>query len=181
MSNVSEAFANASHLDQEALKAFDHGLDKVDQSAFTYLHFRRATQRLLASGLSAKQAMESVFITAEAIGIDRSQLLRSTELYLQALDQEKAKIDRAFQNRVNEGLAIQEKAIQKEAEQIKNLENSIQELKARLESSRQKHTELLENLAAERDRLEERAELLQQAYQNLKSEMSADLAQMREA
>ena len=165
-------------LDADAKRALNRALADVDDGAFTYLTFREAVRRLRASGQDAETALQSVFLTAEAMGVDRKRLRGSAKAYVKALEKERGLFTAAMDKRLTEGVAADEARIEKLAQQLSKLEEQRAQLEEKLAIGREKKASLEAELESVRQRVQERGRRFDEAYEALKAQMMDDLSSL---
>ncbi len=179
--NVSAAFRLDDSVDAEASQVYARALAQVDDATFTYIELRTAVRSLVEKGLSERDALMSVFVTAETLGRDRHSLLKSTEGHLAALETEHDKILAAMATRLTEGLAAERRAIEEVRGQQRQIREQIDELQRSLSAAEGEERRLTSELGQVKTRVESQGERLQSAYEAFRREISADLASMRSA
>ncbi len=181
MSKILNAFRFDDALEPEAVQVYARALEGVDGAAFTYIELRTAVRALIEKGISQRDAMMSVFVTAETLGRDRHSLLKSTEDHLAALEAEQDKILAAMATRLTEGLTAERRAIEEVRAQQRQLREQIDELQRKLGAAEAEERRLTGELGQVKSRVEAQGERLQAAYEAFRREISADLAAMRAA
>lgn len=173
-----QAFNRDGSLDPESVAALSRALASADRSDFSYLEFRLAVQRLLDRGIDPASAYESVFTTAETIGVPRERLLESARAYLATLDAERANFDAALEKRLTDGVREDEARIAAAAADIGKLEAERTRLERELGEAAARRRELEAELAGVRERVTARGEAFSAAHAGMRATVEGDLAQM---
>lgn len=166
-------------LDPDSIKLIAKGLENIDKGRFTYLEFKQTISKLVERGMSEDDAYESVFTTAETLGVERNALVASAQLYLTTLDEERSRFSDAMQTRLTQGLEADAQRIEKLAAQIEKLEQQQRDLAEKIAQGKTKQAELEENLAQVKDRITERGQLFEETYASLRGTMLADFEAMK--
>ena len=166
-------------LDADSMKLLAKGLASVDTGKFTYLEFKQAITTLIDRGMSEENAYESVFTTAETMGIDRNALVKSAQQYLKSLDEERSRFSDALHNRLTDGLEADKARIEKLAAQLEKLELQRKDLDEKIAQGKTKQAELEQNLAEVKDRVKERGRLFEETYSSLRGSILADFEAMK--
>lgn len=173
-----KAFNHDGSLDADSVAALGRALADADASDFSYLEFRLAVQRLTERGIDPASAYESVFTTAETIGVTRERLLDSARAYLRTLDAERDAFDAALEKRLTDGMRADQAKVEAAAAEIVRLEAEQQRLAAALEAAKQTRRETEAALATVRERVNERGQAFAGAHAGLRAAVETDLAQM---
>lgn len=173
-----KAFNRDGKLDADSVAALSRALAAADSGTFTYLEFRLAAQRLIDRGIDAASAYESVFTTAETIGVDRERLVQSARGYLGILDAERQKFDGALEKRLTDGVRDDEARIAAQAKEIERLEAERERIAAALATAQERRVELEAELAGVRERVQARGEAFAAAHAGMRATVEDDLAQM---
>ncbi len=179
--NLSLAFRLDPSFEPEAVHVYTRALENVDDAPFTYIELRTAVRALVEKGLSERDALMSVFVTAETLGRDRHSLLKSTEDHLEALERENDQIMAAMSTRLTEGLAAERKAIEDIRGKQRDIRQQIDQLQRQLADAEEEEKRLNGELGKVKGRVEAQGERLQAVFEAFRKEISADLASMRAA
>ena len=177
--DLSAAFALDADLDPSSVEVYERALRDTEASGFGYLQLRTAVQKMVAMGMSERDALASVFVTAETMGQDRLALLKNAEAHLATLEEERGKIRAAMTKRLTDGLAADRKAIAAEKQKQTDLREQIKDLERRLEDSAAEEARLQEDLRTIESRVEEQGQKLEAVYEAYHRAISADVAAMR--
>ncbi len=177
--NPAAAFDPDGQLDADSLKMLSKALSAGEKGTFTYLEFRIAANKLIGRGLSPEDAYESVYTTAETLGVDRKHLLKSAQNYQQILDSEKAKFAEALERRLSEGMDADRAKIEKLDEQLDKLEQQVRDVQAKVEEGKATREKLAAELASARERISERGERFDETYKSLRDAVEADFEAMK--
>ncbi len=177
--SLAEFYNLDENLDPRALDAISKALSVPTEVAFGYPQFREAIGRLVAKGISQENAYESVFITAETIGMDRRQLLAHAQQYLKLLDEEKKKVDAAMQKRLTDGIAHDVQQLDKLAEKVSKLEAQRADIDAQIAQSNQRRQSLTAELETLRERVREQGQKFGDVYDALRLKMLEDFEEMK--
>ena len=173
-----KAFNRDGSLDADSVAALSRALATADKGTFTYLEFRLAVQQLIDRGIDAASAYESVFTTAETIGVDRDRLIESARTYLRVLDAERQKFDGALEKRLTDGVREDEARIAATDEEIAQLKAEQERVAAELTAARKRREEQEAELAGVRERVKSRGEAFAAAHAGMRGAVEEDLAQM---
>lgn len=173
-----KAFNRDGRLDADSVAALSRPLAAADAGAFTYLEFRLAAQRLTDRGIDEASAYESVFTTAETIGVERDRLIESARKYVAALDAEKIKFDAALEKRLTDGVAEDEARISAVDKQLERLRADRERIDRELEEARLRREKLAEELAGIKERVTARGEAFAGAHAGMRTSVESDLAKM---
>lgn len=179
--DLSNAFSLDATHDPEAVQVYARALSHVDDAPFTYIELRTAVRTLIEKGLSQRDALMSVFVTAETLGRDRHSLLKSTEDHLAALEVEHEKIMAAMSTRLTEGLAEERRAIEAVRQRQTQLQLELAALQLKLKAAEDEERKMTAELGQVKGRVEAQGQRLQAVYEAMRQEISADLAAMRAA
>lgn len=173
------AFDLGADLDPASVEIYERALAGADATGFGYLELRTAVQRMLKMGMSERDALASVFVTAETMGQDRLALLKNAEAHLATLEEERGKIRAAMTKRLTDGLAADRAAIAKEQRKQDELRERMRELQRELQASEAEEQRLRDDLATIQSRVEEQGAKLEEVYEAYHRAISADVAAMR--
>lgn len=177
--SLAEVYNLDPELDARALQALSKALTRPSDTTFGYPQFREAIGRLVARGLSQADAYESVFITAETIGVDRRALLGNAKQYLLILDEEKKKVDDAMEKRLTEGMSNDLQQLEKLGEKTIKLEAQRADIEAQIAQARQRRDTLTAELADVRERVQEQGQKFGEVYEALRVKMLEDFEEMK--
>ena len=173
------AFDLGAELDPASVEVYERAIASADAPGFGYLELRTAVQRMLGMGMSERDALASVFVTAETMGQDRLALLKSAEAHLRSLEEERGKIKAAMEKRLTDGLAADRAAIAEQQRRQTETRAEMERLQRELEASKAEEERLREDLASIEARVAEQGGKLEAVYEAYHRAISADVAAMR--
>ena len=179
--DVSGVFNADGSLDEESVQLLGRALGRADEAPFSYLEFVKAVLALIERGRSAEDAVASVFITAEALGVGRAQLIDSAETYLRALDAEMGNFEAALEARLTSGLQADRQRLDKLDAQLARLVEQRAQLERKLAETERMRAEAERELESLRERVTERGATMKTTYETLRARIGEDLATMRAA
>lgn len=172
------AFNRDGSLDPDSVAALSRALAAADRAEFSYLEFRLAARKLIDRGIDPASAYESVFTTAETIGVSRDRLLESARTYLATLDAERANFDAALEKRLTDGMREDEARIAAADARIEELQAERERLERELRDAAERKRRLEGDLASVRERVTARGEAFAAAHAGMRAAVEGDLAQM---
>ena len=177
--SIRDLFSVDDSLDPKMVGALLKALDNSDGSAFDYLKFREATQKLAQRGMAMPDAQESVFTTAETIGTSRKSLLTSARGHLETLDKQREAFESAREKKLTEGMATDRTRLEKLAGQLQKLEEQRRALDEKEAQLKEKQAEIEAHLATTQQRVQEQGAKFEEAYRALRQQVEQDVTEMQ--
>lgn len=175
---AADAFKPTAEVDADSYAFLLKALDRVKHGKLSYLDLRVAVEKLVSSGQSPEQALDSVLVTAEALGVSRGQLLREARAHHKALDDEHSKLEEAMRKRLTDGLAADEQAIATLEGELADLEQQREALDAKLTRGRGKLERLRTELGEVQERVRAKGSALATASEHLRAQIDADIQRL---
>ncbi len=121
-------------------------MNKANWEGFDYLEYKKSLQSLAKMPMDEKTRYQSAFAMAQTMGVSPQHLLDTAQHYIQVLQQEEYKFERALNKQQDKQIESKkqelqqlEKLIQQKAEQIKKL---TKEIEAHQKQSKQVENEI---------------------------------------
>lgn len=126
----------------EFIKVLMQAMEAVNQPGFDYLEFKRSLQRLKEMDMSEALRYQSAFAAAQSMGVTRQALLDSATHYLQELDREELKFNKALREHRGKRVDEREGQLKQYDQQIAQREATIKRLREEMKQLREKQGEL---------------------------------------
>ena len=172
------AFDPDGQLDADSVKVLSGALTKEDSAPFGYLEFRLAVDKLVALGRTRAEAIESVFATADAMGVSRKALAVSAKKYHRGLAREGKAFREALEKRLSSGLEADRARIAKRAAAVEKLEAQAAETARKIEEGKAELARLRGELDTVRARVEERGQRFESTLTAITGRVEADLSDL---
>jgi chromosome segregation ATPase len=142
-------------------------------SGFDYLKFSSSVEETKAFGVPEDARYKMAFSTAKQLGVDKANLLKSGQHYLDVLTQD----ERDFTQDCNE---YDKKEIQAREARVSQIETMITDLAKQLTQLQNDHVTLKSELTEEKARLDSRKASFQVTLQNLRASIESNIQKINQ-
>ena len=117
-------------------------MEAVNQSGFDYLEYKRSLQNLKKMEMTEALRYQSAFAAAQSMGVNRQALLDSAQHYLQELDREELKFNKALREHRGKRVDEREGQLKAYGQQIAQRQEAIVRLQQEIQQLEEKQGKL---------------------------------------
>lgn len=163
----------APSVDPAIQEMLTQSLEENKLSGFDYLKFSSSVEETKAFGVPEDARYKMAFSTAKQLGVDKANLLKSGQHYLDVLSQDEADFNAdCTQHDKKEIQARETKATQ--------IEGTMTQLAKQLADLQQEHSTLKQELQSEKERLESRKVAFQATLQNFRATIESNIQKINQ-
>lgn len=148
-------------------------LESNKLSGFDYMKFTSAVEEMKSTGSSEDARYKMAFFAARQLGVDKANLLKSGEHYLDVLKQD----ENDFNSDCSE---YDKKEVKSREAKISQISNQVGDLTTKLAQLQQEQATLHEELQNEKARLESRRSSFQVTLQNFRSTIETNIQKINQ-
>lgn len=177
---LNKLFSLPDDLDPKSYDILVKELAHQSSGEFDYIKFKQSLIALLNLNIDEKTAMQSAFMTASTIGLDKNKLLQSAENSIQILHQEKDQFSKALEKQIKERIENRQKEIQNIQEKIAKYQHQIEQLHKEIALLQQKMENAIQEMTNSKDRIMQSRGKFEKVYEFLVREIENDIEKFKD-
>lgn len=154
-------------------------MEKANLDGFDYLEYKKSLKSLQKMNMDEATAYQSAFAMAQTMNATPAHLVQTAEHYLNVLQQEEEKFERALENQQENRIGNKKQEKQKLAEMIKSKEEQIKQLQAEIKQHQAQLGKLDGEIQKAVTTIENTKGDFFASYQSLTQQIKADVEKMK--
>lgn len=166
-------------VDDKFVKILMEAMEKANLPGFDYLEYKRVLQSLKQMNFSDEVRYQTAFASAQSMGANKPELLKSADHYLGTLAKEQVKFDQALNGQKGQQVSDKEKRLQQLDESIRQQEAAIKELQDKIQKTRGQQQQLRASIQESMGKLAKTQADFETTFKVITESISADVSNIK--
>jgi hypothetical protein len=161
-------------VNEDMAKVLNEAIETAKTQGFDYLKFRNSLVALAAVPMPEPQKFQTVFATAQTMGLTKETLLSSVDFFQQILDKKKAEFLESEQSIVAQEVTSRENTKAQKEQEIADLQEKIRQAQTTIAEKQQENLTLTSEINEQNLRIQQTAAAFEATFAFVSGNLQAD-------
>jgi hypothetical protein len=166
-------------INEEMAQVLTAAIEAANIEGFDYIEFRNALAALASAPLPEPQKFQTVFATAQTMGLTKQKLLDAIDFYQEVLNKKKTEFQEQVQAMVAQEVTLRENLKSRKEQEIADLQEKIRQAQSTIAEKQQEVLVVTTEINEQNLRIQQTASAFEATFASVSGKLQEDKAKIQ--